>query len=126
MALTAVSAVAQYQAGKDAEAMADYNASLIGAEGEEEAYRMSREQEATRASARARAAASGVTGGGSIQTYLDEMTKTQARELDWLGKSTKSQQVLTRLGGDLAKKKATAQAIGTLGSAAGMGYSWFG
>lgn len=104
----------QLQAGKDAKRAADYNARSIEAEGAEARYRYATEAARTRATARAKAFASGVEMVGSPVEYLNEMQRIQEHELDWMETSTQSKAAAERWRGDVAKKAARNQAITSL------------
>ena len=116
--LTAVTgAFLQYQAGKrqeaagkEAEKMAKKNAERERAETEEAARRLEKEQGRTMALARARAAASGVSGVGSTGLFLSELESENRAELDWLleaGK-TRAEDILQQ--GRYARKGAASSA----------------
>lgn len=125
-AITAVSALVsagagfyaahqQSEAADEAGEIAERNAERAEAEAEESARRLQRQQDANQSLARARSAASGVVG-GSIDDYLSGMEAEDARQLDWMRKSGKSQSDIIRAEGDLAvdrgKSAAWSTAIG--------------
>ncbi len=125
IALTALSAIGSYRAGQKAEAAAEENARRIKSETEEQARRQKQVGEAKTAEARARARASGTRGGGSQDLYIGEMESEFGRELDWLRASGASRASAARRQGGIAKTQGTAQALGGLASAFGMGKRWY-
>lgn len=126
VALTVFSAVKQYQAGQEAKAIGRENERNILRETEEEARRLSREQGAQEARARAIAAASGikVKEGESFAEVLGDMSSEHARQLSWLRTAGKSRAKIARKQGAQAASAATAQAASTAASAYGMGRTY--
>lgn len=92
VAMSIFGAIQGYKAGKDMEdlaeeqaLLADRNTVLAHQELNEQVRRQGDEDRRLRASARARAAASGAEmGSGSLATYLDYMEEEQGRQLDWM------------------------------------------
>jgi len=124
IALTALGAIQSYRAGQKAEAAAEENARRIKSETEEQARRQKKLAEAKTGEARARARASGIREGGSQDQYIGEMESEFGRELDWLRASGASRSLSARRQGEIASTQGTAQALGGLASAFGMGKQW--
>ena len=122
---SAYSAYRQHEAGRDAIKSAKYSARMQELETFEEARRLKKQQDANLATARARAAASGV-GGGTVKGYLGEMDAEQKAQLEWLKKAGKSQADLTRMQGKQAARQATTGAFGSLIGAGRDYYTMFG
>ena len=126
-------------AAKEQEAMAARNAALSEAETREEAARMQQAKDEQMAKSRAKAAASGVQTGGSMDIFMGAQDDKLRGEIDWLKKSGSSRADLIRQGGAFAASQTRQQgstalasgiagAIGGLGSAYDSGKfdSWFG
>lgn len=98
------SAATQYDVAADqTRALADDNAVRIEREAVEERRRLTLEQTRRESSARAYAAASGVTlQSGSVGNYLEEMTAEHRQQRDWLTKAAREEASITRKEGDLA------------------------
>ncbi len=63
------------------------DAAAILAENQEQARRLKKQQDQTISLARARAGASGIQAGGTVDAYINEMKKNFDLERDWLKKS---------------------------------------
>lgn len=120
------SAVQSYQAAQDqadaqekaaarAEELSVMNAASAEAEAAESKRRTQQQQVASEAGARAKAAASG-TVGGSMQDSIAAMMSEHGRQLDWMDRSSKSQQDIILAGGKDAAATGRAQASATRAS----------
>lgn len=117
------SASDQKQAGKRAEGIERMNAAKALAESQEAARRLKLDQDKVTAETKARAAASGVTGGGTVETYLSEMQKNFKSELDWVNKSGASAANINLRRGEYQRQIANANAWGTMASGISSGLS---
>ena len=104
----------QHQAGEQAKEDSEANAAAIAAESAEAARRLKKQQELTLSETKARASASGIQAGGSVDVYLSEMRKKFDLEQDWIAKSGASAVDIERRKGDYAKEMATTSAWGTI------------
>lgn len=121
-----------YQGQQAAEAAGDVasaNAARAAAETAESARRLKKQQEATLAEQRARAAASGIQTTGSQLDWLASEAAEAGRELDWLKKAGLSNVTLLTLQGKQAAAAASAAGTGAaLGSLAGglnSSFNWY-
>lgn len=116
------------QAAKEAEDIADANARREAMEAEEMAQRQEKEAAREESLARARAAASGV-GGESQDIYLEELSRTNQREIDWIRQSGRSRAAITRQSGASAASQARREGVSAglagLGQAASYGSDWY-
>lgn len=114
------------EAAAEQKKLAAANAARIKAENEEALRRLKKQQEATMAEARARAAASGMTAEGTQKTYLEEMAEAFKSETDWLRESGASQAFIVQREGELRAKSTSAAGISSglsqMGSALGSYY----
>lgn len=106
----------QSEAGWQAREDARANAADIAAEGAESARRLKKEQDKVLAETKARAAASGIQAGGTLDVYLSEMRKNFELERAWVSKSTFSKAAAERRGGRYQQSIAQAGAWGTIAS----------
>lgn len=83
------------------EELARQNAIAVEAEARESERRARVEQAAAMGESRARAAASGVTAGGSLDLFMSEQDRLFEMEIDWLRKSAQSQSQIARMGGQV-------------------------
>ncbi len=115
------------------EQMAYENRQLELKELEEGIRRTELQNRMIRGSAKARAAGSGLSEGGSLTEYLGFMESNQSEEVEWMREAGESRADLnleagllqaqgTRIGGQAQKR----QGIGSLFSAAGDVFSFFG
>jgi len=113
------------------EQMAYENRQLELNELEENIRRTELNNRAVRGSAKARAAASGVSGGGSLDDYTGFIESTQQDEVAWMRSAGESradqtlqdsllQASATKIGGEAQKREGVASAIGGIGAAAGI------
>lgn len=107
----AYSAYSAHEAAAEQKKVAAANAARIKAENEEALRRLNKQQEATMAEARARAAASGMDSGGSQKSYLDEMADAFKSETDWLRSSGASQAHIVQREGELRARSTSAAGI---------------
>lgn len=114
MAASGYNAYSQYQSGKQAEDIANMNASNMRRETEEEARRLERQQKMNQASMRARAAASGIKLDGSSALYIDEQKKEDKRQLDWMKEAGENRALLTQVEGSYNRRNAEYSSYGTL------------
>lgn len=122
----AYTAYSAHEAAAEQKKIAAANAARIKAENEEALRRLKKQQEATMAEARARAAASGVTPEGTQKTYLDEMKEAFASETDWLRESGASQAFITQREGELRARTTSAAGISGGLSQMGSAMSYYG
>lgn len=120
--LSIYGAYEQYQSGKEGRKIAQANAANILAESEESARRVKKDQEQILAETKARAAASGVQGGGTVDIYLSEMRKNFDLEQDWIKKSGESRSAIAKAGGAQQERMAKVSAWGTISSGLGKLY----
>jgi len=127
LALGVVGAVGQFRAAGRQEDVADTqdeaarrsaelrerNATLIEAEGMEQSRRQRADDEREQGMARARAAASGVTGAGTPGLYVGEMAQVAKEELSWLDYSTRQRSQQERDAGYYDYLTGSAAAQGT-------------
>lgn len=96
------------------------NASLSRSESKEEARRLTREISQTEGMAKAMSAASGVTMAGSRKLAIDEVTKENRLQLDWLKEAGRQKEKVILAGGAIQsgqlKTQATQQGISALTS----------
>lgn len=108
------------QAADEQKKIAAANAARIKAENEEALRKLKKQQEATLAEARARAAASGLTTEGTQRTYLEEMADAFKSETDWLRRSGASQAEITmregQLAADITRARGVTSGLSQLGS----------
>lgn len=131
--IAAGAAAQQYRAGqkaaKSAKSIAAQNADRAKMESAEAARRLKGQQEANMSEARARAAASGIQGGGSQGQFLDTMESGYKKELDWLKKSGASAEAIELRKGELAagsaSSSAMAGAIGSISSGTQSTFQWY-
>ncbi len=127
---TAYTVYSTEQAAAEQKKIAAANAARIKAENDEALRRLKKQQDATMAEARARAAASGVTPEGTQKTYLDEMKEAFKSETDWLRESGASQAYITQREGTLRAQTTSASGIssafGQASSALSSGASYYG
>lgn len=121
-ALSIYGAYEQYQSGKESRKIAQENAANILAESKESARRVKKDQEQILAETKARAAASGVQGGGTVDVYLSEMRKNFDLEQDWIKKSGESRASIALSGGKQQERMAKVSAWGTITSGLGKLY----
>lgn len=103
----------QQEAARQSQALRERNAALIEAEGQEQARRERDTDAREQGMARARAGASGTTGGGTQGLYLADMKQVAKEELDWLDYSTKSRVAQERHAGYYDYLQGSAQAQAT-------------
>ena len=115
LAVTIFGAIQGYQAGKEQEELAeqqallaDRNMVLQKQELNEQVRRQGDEDRRLRASAKARAAASGAELSGSPLAYLDYMEEEQGRQLNWM-KTAGASRIRLQLEGDLLRASANKQ-----------------
>lgn len=125
-AAASYSAYSAHEAAGEQKKIAAANAARIKAENEEALRRLKKQQEATMAEARARAAASGVTPEGTQKTYLDEMRDAFKSETDWLRESGASQAFIVQREGELRAKSTSAAGISSGLSQVGGALSYYG
>lgn len=122
---TVVQGISSIQAGRQAKRTAKANAELARLETEEEIRRTRKMQQREEALARAKAAASGVSEGGSMSSYIKEMEQENSRQLEWMRKAGRSRSSVIKEEGDAAWKSSLASAAGSFASAVGAGYDWW-
>lgn len=120
------SAYTAREAASEQKKVAAANAARIKAENEEALRRLKKQQDATLAEARARAAASGVTPEGTQKTYLEEMKAAFKSETDWLRESGASQAYIVQREGELRAQSTSAAGISSGLSQLGSGLSYYG
>jgi len=103
-------ASAQKDAARDAQRLAEMNAVASERETAQEAENLARQQGKEQAINRARAAATGMAGGGSLDMVMDEQKNIHGKEMSWLQQSGKSRADILRRQGDTAYKTGMAQA----------------
>jgi len=124
MAMTAVGTYASYKsqseaaagqkdAAREASRLAEMNAQMSERETTRNAENMQAAQEREQATNRAKAAASGISGGGSFDLVMDEQKRIHGEEQDWLKQSGASKADIIRQGGALAQSQGYAQADAT-------------
>lgn len=117
------------------EMAAEMNARRVSQETDEESRRMSKMQREQEATARAKAAASGVQQSGSISEYLEGMMSENQAQLDWHKKSGQSrvdeilwtgqsQADLSRMEGKYRSDASKSKSYGALLSGAGDVYGY--
>ncbi len=124
--MTAVGAVQQFKSAREAKKAGERNAQMEREMADEEARRTEIEQMKTESAARARAAASGVTGEGSIKAFLEKMSEEHEDELAWIRKSGRMRSEIARQEGKAGYTSGMAGGFAGLGSAASQGYNWWG
>ena len=110
-----VSAYQAYEAGEDAKDIAAANAALIRAETEEQARIMAEENARMESRARARAAASGLSG-ASTELYLSALIESGRQDIDWLRQVGASKESTALSEGRMAYHQARAAMWGNIGS----------
>ncbi len=108
---TAYTVYSTERAASEQKKIAAANAARIKAENEEALRRLKKQQAATMAEARARAAASGVQVEGTQKSYLEEMKEAFKSETDWLRDSGASQAYITQREGTLRAQTTSATGI---------------
>lgn len=98
------------------------NVASIKAENAEEARRLKLSQDRTVSLAKARAGASGVGKGGTVERYIDELKKNFELERNWIKQSSRRQTSAERTRGKFAQDTTRAQAWGTFFQQAGKAY----
>lgn len=109
----------QEAAGEQAKYIANQNAANTEAETAESVRRESIAADQAQANLRARAAASGGTGGGSTGNFIDTQQRTSDQYIDWLKKSGSSRAQIEREQGKYSSMTASSSAAGTRASTAG-------
>lgn len=99
-------------AARDQERLSQRNALMGEAEARREQTLVKRQQEEQTAAQRARAGASGVSG-GSQDVFFQDLENRNAETMEWMQRSAKSRSSITRAEGRLAAKttKATGSAV---------------
>jgi uncharacterized protein HemX len=120
---TAYTVYSTEQAAAEQKKIAKANAARIQAENDEALRRLKKQQAATMAEARARAAASGVTVEGTQKSYLEEMKEAFKSETDWLRDSGASRAYITQREGTLKAQTTSAQGISSAFSGASSAFS---
>lgn len=118
--------VKQWVAGTSADKIGKANARAIKSEAAEEAFRLSDQYSRVRGKARAAAAASGFTLGGTNELYIEEMRTMQERELSWLTDAADRRAEIAKAQGNMAKDQAQAAAFASFASAASFGAKGLG
>ena len=112
------SASQQFEAGDEAERIAERNAAMKRAETEEEARRLEDEQEFEEGLAKARAFASGIDPtSGSVAGFLREIEDRNRSELMWLKRTGESEAISLKEQGDFAKEAARTSGFSSIGEA---------
>ena len=93
---------AQEQGARDAQRLAEMNAMAQERESAQAADNLAKSQGQEEARNRAKASASGVSGDGSFQTFMDDQMNTNAQQLAWLKNSGASQADIIREQGQSA------------------------
>lgn len=99
----------QRKAAKKQDKLAEQNARNLEMERAREGEKLADEQKRRMGAAQALAASSGAKG-GSLDLYMDEMGRKHQEDLNWLGKSTRSQAGIIREEGQLASQASQAKA----------------
>lgn len=105
-AATAYSTYEQYQAGKEAEEIANRNAQRTREETAEMVRRAEKRSKRMEGLSKARAFASGLTG-ESHELYLSDMERSNAEEVEWIIRSGASKAEIEARAGSLARRQAT-------------------
>jgi hypothetical protein len=110
-----LSALENYDAAKDIEAIGDYNARLAEEQTEEQVRRMEQDQTQRLGLAQARAAASGASG-ATTDAYMNALAVSGKKEVDWLKKVGASRYDQALAEARTASNKAMSNFWGDLGS----------
>lgn len=118
----AMSAREQYKAGEQAKDIGRANAAAIAAETEERVRVVQEENRRRESAARARAAASGLSGASS-EIYINALMETGRQDIDWLRKAGESRESAALSEGQTAYHQARAAMWGSIGgmSSGGIG-----
>ena len=114
LAATAYSAYSQYEAGQEAERLAEENAQRELEMAEEEAFRRQEEMDRQASEVRARTAAAGFEMRGTPEHYLAGLEDIAESEIAWIRKSGESRAKAAIYEGELASQQATAGVFGTI------------
>ncbi len=101
------------------------DAATILAENQESARRLKKQQDQTISLARAKAGASGIQAGGTVDAYINEMKKNFDLERDWLKKSGVRGAAQQQRAGRYAYQTGRANAWGSLFKGAGSAAKYF-
>ena len=114
-----IGGIGKIKAGKDAQKLAKENAANMRAETEEAARRLEAQQAENLSTAKARAFASGTTGEGSQESFINKMGTEYTKELEWLKKSGASAAAIEERRGKYERDALRWSAIGGIASGIG-------
>jgi len=112
--------IQSYKTAKATKKAAAHATAAQAASNAENEKRMAEEQMRKESLARARAAASGLTG-ASVDVYLGALEQSNQEELDWLKQVGQTKVQATQMEGDLAYSQAMSNVFGSISSMASTG-----
>jgi len=127
LAITAASAAAgayqSYSTARKQEKAGEKAAVVDQSNTREEQRKLGKQQKYQRSLAKARAGASGVGMGGSVQKYLEDLKSAGKVDMQWLGKVGASRSAASLTAGKLGASASMGGMWNNLGSAASSAYS---